>query len=95
MKKAVWITLIASLLLVNLAAWLAEQFTGFHIEMFYRLALVLGITVVSAIFTGAFLLVNTFEAEPPKTGHGSDTLQPMLEGETRVKSGQNQERKKP
>ena len=37
MKKAVWIAFGASLVLVNLAAWVAEQYSGFHVAMVYRL----------------------------------------------------------
>jgi len=61
--------------LVNLAAWLVEQFTGFYILMILRVGLILGITVITAIFVGAFLLVNKFEEEKPLTGSTADTLQ--------------------
>lgn len=75
MKKAVWIALIVSLVLVNLGAWIAEQATGFSIPMILRLVLVLGITVGTTIFAGAFALVSKFDEERPLTGHGNDTLQ--------------------
>ena len=75
MKKVVWITLFVSIVVVNLAAWLVELATGFHIVMFFRLTLVMGITFITSIFVGAFLLVNKFEQEKPLTGYGHDTLQ--------------------
>ena len=62
-------------MLVNLAAWIAEQFTGFYILMIFRIGLILGITVITSIFVGAFLLVNKFEEETPLTGSTRDTLQ--------------------
>jgi hypothetical protein len=75
MKKVIWISLGTSIFLVNLAAWLAEYYTGFYIEIVYRFILILGITFITAIFVGAYLLVNQFETERPLTGHTSDTLQ--------------------
>jgi len=75
LKKAVWIAFGASLVLVNLAAWLAEYFTGFYILMILRVGLILGITAITSVFVGAFLLVNTLETERPLTGSTNDTLQ--------------------
>jgi hypothetical protein len=75
MKKVIWITLGTSLVLVNLAAWLAERYSGFYIEIVYRFILILGITFITAIFVGAFLLVNKFEEEQPLTGNTKNTLQ--------------------
>ncbi|MBL4819892.1 MAG: hypothetical protein JKY98_02720 [Gammaproteobacteria bacterium] len=75
MKKAVWLSFAISLVVVNLAAWLVEQFTGFYIVVLFRVALILGISVVTAIFVGAFLLVNKFEEEQPLTGQTHNTLQ--------------------
>jgi len=80
-KKTVWITFAVALIVVNLAAWLTENATGIAIPMILRLAMVLGITVGTSIFAGAFLLVSKFEEERPLTGHGSDTLQETLSGE--------------
>ena len=91
MKKAVWIAFIASAVLVNLAAWLAEYFTGFYILMILRVGLILGITVITSIFVGAFLLVNKFEEERPLTGSTSDTLQNSTELEINSNKGPNDE----
>jgi NAD/NADP transhydrogenase beta subunit len=75
MKKAVWIAFGIALVLVNLFAWLAEQFSGLHIPMILRLALVLGITMGSIVFSGAFALINKLDEERPLTGHVNDSLQ--------------------
>lgn len=76
MKKTVWITFFAALVLVNLAAWLVERYTGFYIVMLFRLALVLGITVITSIFVGAMLLVQNMEQEKPLTGPVGKREQP-------------------
>ncbi|MEZ5492674.1 MAG: hypothetical protein R3F50_20520 [Gammaproteobacteria bacterium] len=75
MKKTVWIAFGIALVLVNLFAWLMEQSTGFSIPMILRLMLVLGITMGTIVFAGAFALVNKMDEERPLTGHGQDTLQ--------------------
>lgn len=82
MKKAVWISFGVALVVVNLAAWLAEQYTGFYIVMLFRIALILGITTITSIFVGAFMLVNKFEEEKPLTGSTSNTLQESHEPES-------------
>ena len=78
-------------MLVNLAAWLAEYFTGVYILMILRVGLILGITVITSIFVGAFLLVNKFEEERPLTGSTSDTLQNSSELEVNVNKDANDE----
>jgi hypothetical protein len=70
MKKAVWITFFVALVLVNLGAWIAAQFTGFTIGIMFRLVLVLSITVVASVFVGANLLIKVLERERPLTGPG-------------------------
>ncbi|MCH7816259.1 MAG: hypothetical protein IIC60_06790 [Proteobacteria bacterium] len=74
MRKAVWITFGISLILVNLVAELVFYFSGFNIVMFFRITLVLGITVIASIFVGASLLISKLEEEKPLTGHARDTL---------------------
>ncbi len=74
MKKAVWITFFVALIAVNLFAEAGNYFLGVNIEMFYRLTLVLGITVGAAAFTGAALLIKKLEEERPLSGHVRDTL---------------------
>ena len=75
MKKTVWISFIVSLVLINLFAWAMQQYSGFTIPMILRLVMVLGITIGSIIFAGAFALVSKFEEERPLTGHVNDSLQ--------------------
>lgn len=75
MRKAVWISFAVSLVLVNLFAWVMQQFSGFTIPMILRLVMVLGITFGTIVFAGAFALVNKFEEEQPLTGHRSNSLQ--------------------
>ncbi len=74
MKHAVWLTLLISVIFVNVAAELAFYFSGVYIAMFYRIVLVTGITVIAAIFVGASLLLGKLEEEKPLSGHASDTL---------------------
>ena len=74
MKKAVWITLIVSLVLVNLIAEAVFYFSGTYINMFFRISLVMGITAIASVFTGAIILIGKLEEEKPLSGHVSDTL---------------------
>lgn len=76
MKKAVWISFFVSLVLVNLIAWLVEYFTGFYIVMIFRVTLILGISAITAIFAGSYLLISKFEQEKPLTGTDEHSLQP-------------------
>ena len=74
MRKAVWITLFVALVLVNLAAEGLAYFGVAYIPMFYRLVLVLGITVIAAVFAGAFVLLGHLEKERPLSGRVRDTI---------------------
>ena len=74
MKHAVWITLLAALVIVNVAAELVFYFSGVYVAMFYRIVLVTGITVISAIFVGAILLIGKLEEEKPLSGSVHNTL---------------------
>jgi hypothetical protein len=74
MKHAVWITLLVALVVVNVAAELAFYFSGVYIGMLFRIALVMGITIIASVFVGAMLLIGTLEEEKPLSGHVSDTL---------------------
>lgn len=74
MKHAVWVTLLVALVVVNVAAELAFYFSGVYIGMLFRIALVMGITVIASVFVGAMLLIGTLEEEKPLSGHVSDTL---------------------
>ncbi|MDG2337310.1 MAG: hypothetical protein P8N94_04890 [Gammaproteobacteria bacterium] len=74
MKHAVWITLLVALVVVNVAAELAFYFSGVYIGILFRIALVMGITIIASVFVGAMLLIGTLEEEKPLSGHVSDTL---------------------
>lgn len=74
MQKTVWITFFVSLVLVNLVAEGVYYFSGFNIVMFFRITLVLGITVIASVFVGAILLIGKLEQEKPLSGHVKDTL---------------------
>ena len=74
MKHAVWITLLITAVVVNVAAELVFYFSGVTIAMFYRIVLITGITIISAVFVGAILLVGVLEAEKPLSGNVRDTL---------------------
>lgn len=74
MKKAVWIAFGVSIVLVNLAAWLVNQLTGVEIIMFFRVTLILGITLITTIFAGSFVLINKMDEERPLTGHATDSV---------------------
>tara|TARA_B110000090_G_scaffold194377_1_gene229462 strand:- start:842 stop:1087 length:246 start_codon:yes stop_codon:yes gene_type:complete len=74
MKHAVWITLLITAVVVNVAAELVFYFSGVTIAMFYRIVLITGITIISAVFVGAILLVGVLEGEKPLSGNVRDTL---------------------
>ena len=74
MKHAVWITLLIAAVVVNVAAELVFYFSGVNIAMFYRIVLITGITIISAVFVGAILLVGVLEGEKPLSGNVRDTL---------------------
>jgi len=67
-KKTVWITLAVAFVVVNALAEAARHFGAVEIAMFYRLTLVLGITVIAAIFTGSIVLVRKLDEERPLSG---------------------------
>ena len=45
MRKAVWISFGVALILVNIIAEVGEHYTGIHIHMLLRIALILGVTM--------------------------------------------------
>jgi hypothetical protein len=74
MKHAVWITLLIAAIVVNIAAELVFYLGDVYIAMFYRIVLITGITIISAVFVGAILLVGVLEGEKPLSGNVRDTL---------------------
>lgn len=67
MKKAVWTAFLAGLVIINALAWLAEYFAGLFIPVPYRLTVVLGITFITFVFSGAAALVSKADEEIPLT----------------------------
>ncbi len=67
MKKIIWISFITSLVLVYAVAELVSYYTGFYILMIHRLTLVLGILLITIIFTGASALISKLDGEKPQS----------------------------
>lgn len=65
MKKIVWTSFISALVIVNLLAIAADRFGDVYIAMPYRLVVVLGITLISCVFGGAWVLMNRADEEVP------------------------------
>lgn len=65
MKKIVWISFISALVIVNLLAFAADRFGDVYIAMPYRLVVVFGITMISCVFGGAWVLMNRADEEVP------------------------------
>lgn len=63
MKKILLRTFVISMILVNLLAWLVSYYTEVEIGALFRVALVMGIMFISAIFAGAALLLGFLDAE--------------------------------
>jgi len=64
-KKTVWITFFAALVVINALAEAAYWFGGVRIPMSYRLTMVLGITVAASVFAGTALLIGKMSGERP------------------------------
>lgn len=65
MKKIVWISFISALVIVNVLAYAADRLGDVYIAMPYRLVVVLGITLISCVFGGAWVLMNRADEEVP------------------------------
>ena len=74
MRKAVWISFGIALIFVNLIAEIGEYFTGIHIHMLLRIALILGVTMGAFVLSGAIALVHMMDEEVPLSGRVRDTL---------------------
>ena len=74
MRNAVWISFGIALISVNLIAEIGEYFTGIHIHMFLRIALILGVTMGAFVLSGAITLVHKMDEEVPLSGRARDTL---------------------
>jgi|APSaa5957512535_1039671.scaffolds.fasta_scaffold53859_2 hypothetical protein len=74
MRKAVWISFAIALILVNLISEVGEYYTGIHVHMFLRIALVFAVTIAAYILAGATILVAKLDEEVPLSGHVRNTL---------------------
>ena len=74
MRKAVWVSFGIALVFVNLIAEIGEYFTGIHIHMLLRIALILGVTMGAFVLSGAIALVHMMDGEVPLSGRVRDTL---------------------
>ena len=66
--------LIWALILVNIIAEVGEYFTGIHIHMLLRIALILGVTMGAFVMSGAITLVNEMDKEVPLSSNAKNTL---------------------
>ena len=73
-RNTVWICFGIALVLVNLIAVVGEYFTGIHVSMFLRIAIIIGVTFGAFIFAGSTHLIDQLEKEKPLSGHVRDTL---------------------
>lgn len=89
MRKYVWVSFGAALVLVNLVAEAGGRMTGIEVPMLLRIALIVGITAGGAVFGGASLLVGKLEEEKPLAGVARDTLGPDREAGTDRKDGED------
>lgn len=63
MKKILLRTLLIAFVAVNLLAWLVEYYSDVSIALMFRFALIMGIMFITAIFTGAALLLGFLDTE--------------------------------
>ncbi len=65
MKKILLRTFLIAVVVVNLLGWLVGVYSDVTIGAVFRIALIMGITVISAIFTGAAALLGFLDTEKP------------------------------
>ena len=89
MRKAVWISFIVALVVVNALAEAMHYFADVEVAMIHRLAFVLSITVVAAVFAGSILLVSKLGAERPLSNRfrPREVLACLAAGKTRCTYG--------
>ena len=74
MKKIVWTAFGVSLVLINVIAEIGFYYSGVYIHMFFRIALIVGVTGGVAVLGGTFKLIDALETEKPLSGTVRDTL---------------------
>jgi hypothetical protein len=70
MKRVLLRTLVIAVLVVNLLAWLVGYYSDVDIGPAFRVALIIGILFIAAIYTGAALMVGALDKET--RGHDPD-----------------------
>ena len=74
MQKAICTSIGIALVLVNVIAEVGEYYTGIHVHMLLRIALIVGVTIGASVLAGATILVSKMDEEVPLSGHVKDTL---------------------
>ena len=74
MQKAIWTSFGIALVLVNVIAEVGEYYSGIHVHMLLRIALIVGVTIGASILAGATILVSKMDEEVPLSGQVKDTL---------------------
>jgi hypothetical protein len=74
MKKIVWTAFGISFVLVNVIAEVGAFYTGIYIHMFFRIALIVGVTLGATVLGGTFKLIDVLDQEKPLAGTVKDTL---------------------
>jgi len=63
MKKIILYTFIAAIVIVNLMGWLVGVYSDVTIGALFRLALILGITLIATVFAGSAALLGILDKE--------------------------------
>jgi len=66
MKKILLRTFLIAVVVVNLLAWLVDYYSDVTIGIMFRVALIMGVMFISAIFTGAALILGFLDTEERK-----------------------------
>ncbi|MEC7998029.1 MAG: hypothetical protein VX166_09585 [Pseudomonadota bacterium] len=74
MKKIVWTAFGVSLVLINVVAEIGFYYSVVYIHMFFRIALIVGVTVGLALLGCTFKMIDSLETEKPLSGTVRDTL---------------------
>lgn len=63
MRKILLRTLIIAILVVNLLGWAVGAYSDVEIGALFRIALIMGVMFIAAIFTGAAMIVGALDKE--------------------------------
>lgn len=65
MKKIMLSTLLIAIVVVNLLAWLVGVYSDVTIGIMFRIALIMGVIFIAAIFSGAAAILGFLDKEKP------------------------------